>query len=462
VVESPDTAQASLKAVVIDDEAGVRDICARAIRAAGGDPYTAATGAEGLALARNLLPKYVFLDVGLTDLNGMELLRSLHAECPAIRVVMITGLATVEMAVEAMKLGAHDYLAKPHIVPQIREMIADAIRDALPSAAPAPAAGFCGLIGVSRAMQQVYALIAKAARADATVLIQGESGTGKELVARAIHSASPRASQPFVPVDCGAIPSSLIESELFGHAAGAYTDARTAGPGLLRSARGGTAFLDEIGELPTTVQVKLLRALQEMEVRPVGSAQAEPLSARIIAATNRDLAQAIALGRFRRDLFYRLHVIPIFIQPLRERREDVPLLAEHFMRECAARSGRAMKIAPDALESLMSRDWPGNVRELQNVIRRAFALLDGDTIRLSDMPFLFDGTGALSSTAPQEPLAAVPNVAVARGHLLHDRTAEAVRDALRQTNDNKRQAARLLGIGIATLYRKMKQYGINP
>jgi len=299
------------------------------------------------------------------------------------------------------------------------------------------------------------------------VLIQGESGTGKELVARAIHARSTRAAEPFVPVDCGAITPTLIESELFGHMAGAFTDARAEKPGLLRSARGGTAFLDEIGELPTAVQVKLLRALQEMEVRPVGSAKTEPLGARMIAATNRDLGQAVALGRFRRDLFYRLHVIPIFLQPLRERRDDIPLLTEHFMRECAAGSGRTMRITPDALESLMRCDWPGNARELQNLVRRAFALLDGDTIRLSDIPFLFNGTSALSGAAwetavrpapEQTPSAAQP----ARGRLLQERTAEAIRDALRQANGNKRQAARVLGIGIATLYRKMKQYGITP
>ena len=279
--------------------------------------------------------------------------------------MVITGLATVEMAVEAMKLGAYDYLAKPHIIPQIREMIAQSMRAGPAAASAAPVASFCGLVGISRAMQQVYVLIDKAARSDSTVLIQGESGTGKELVARAIHIRSPRASQPFVPVDCGAIAPSVIESELFGHAAGAYTDARTAGVGLLRSAGGGTAFLDEIGELPTAVQVKLLRALQEMEVRPVGSTHAEPLGSRIIAATNLDLGQAVTLGRFRRDLFYRLHVVPIFIQPLRERREDIPLLIEHFMRDCAGRSGRALSIdagggrVPDSLRLAGKRPRAG-------------------------------------------------------------------------------------------------------
>ena len=336
-----------------------------AISAEGAEAFTAATGVEGLALARKLLPDFLFLDVGLTDANGMELLREIRGRLPSIRVVVITGLATVEMAVEAMKLGAYDYLAKPHIIPQIREMIAQSMRPGPVVEIAAPADSFCGLVGRSRVMQQVYVLIDKAARSDGTVLIQGESGTGKELVARAIHIRSPRASQPFVPVDCGAIAPSVIESELFGHAAGAYTDARTAGVGLLRSAGGGTAFLDEIGELPTAVQVKLLRALQEMEVRPVGSTHTEPLGSRIIAATNLDLGQAVTLGRFRRDLFYRLHVIPIFVPPLRERREDVVLLIEHFMRDCAGRSGRIFSITPEAVEHLTRCDWPGNVRELE-------------------------------------------------------------------------------------------------
>jgi two-component system response regulator HydG len=455
--------------LIIDDEPGIREVCTRAISAEGAEAFAAATGVEGLARARELVPDFLFLDVGLTDANGMELLREIRSQLPSIRVVVITGLATVEMAVEAMKLGAYDYLAKPHIIPQIREMIAQATRTA-PAGSAAPVASFCGLVGASRAMQQIYALIDKAARSDSTVLIQGESGTGKELVARAIHVRSPRASQPFVPVDCGAITPTLIESELFGHAAGAYTDARTPGIGLLRSAGGGTAFLDEIGELPAAVQVKLLRALQEMEVRPVGSARAEPLGSRIIAATNLDLSQAVTLGRFRRDLFYRLHVVPIFIPPLRGRREDVPLLIEHFMRDCAARSGRALTIAPEAVAHLARCDWPGNVRELENLIRRAFALVDGNAIRLSDMPLLFDTKPALSGAERVERPAlskACPEPAERgegaheKGHLLEDRAVETIRDALRQASGNKREAARILGIGIATLYRKLKKHGIG-
>jgi two-component system response regulator HydG len=456
--------------LIIDDEPGIREVCARAISAEGAEAFAAATGVEGLARARELVPDFLFLDVGLTDANGMELLREIRSQLPSIRVVVVTGLATVEMAVEAMKLGAYDYLAKPHIIPQIREMIAQSMRTA-PAGSAAPVASFCGLVGASRAMQQIYAVIDKAARSDSTVLIQGESGTGKELVARAIHVRSPRASQPFVPVDCGAIAPSLIESELFGHAAGAYTDARTAGIGLLRSAGGGTAFLDEIGELPATVQVKLLRALQEMEVRPVGSARAEPLGSRIIAATNLDLSQAVTLGRFRRDLFYRLHVVPIFIPPLRERREDIPLLIEHFMRDCAGRSGRALTIAPEVVAHLARCDWPGNVRELENLIRRAFALVDGNAIRLADLPLLFDTKPALSAVE-RAALSAVERAAhsmgiragtvgPAKGHLLEDRAVETIRDALRQANGNKREAARILGIGIATLYRKLKKYGIS-
>jgi two-component system response regulator HydG len=291
-----------------------------------------------------------------------------------------------------------------------------------------------------------------------------------------------------VPVDCGAIAPSLIESELFGHVAGAFTDARTASPGLLRSAAGGTAFLDEIGELPTAVQVKLLRALQEMEVRPVGGAQAEPLKARIVAATNRDLNKAVALGQFRRDLFYRLHVIPIFVPPLRERREDVPLLVEHFARQCGEQAGRHISITPDALEDLMKQDWPGNVRELENLIARAFALLDGDTITRADLatlspPRSADYSSAVAShagakadqpetgaslcgadyqsakTVGGEPATPAPAEPV-QGRLFDQCAAEAIRHALQEAGGNKRKAARVLGIGIATLYRKMKKYRI--
>ena len=438
------------KVLIVDDEEGIRDLCTSIVRTAGLEPYTAADGIQATELLEQLHPEFVLLDVSLPGRSGMDILREIRVRLPATQVVMVTGYASVERAVAAMKLGAHDYITKPFKASRLLQVLQDNLeaRPEEPAVAP-PMRGLCKLVGVSGAMQHIYELIEKAARSSSTVLIEGESGTGKELVARAIHARSDRAKAPFVPVDCGAITPSLIESELFGHVAGAYTDAKTSRPGLLRSAGTGTVFLDEIGELSAAVQVKLLRALQEMEVRPVGSSRAEGFRARIIAATNRDLSQAVARGTFRRDLFYRLHVVPIFLPPLRERREDIALLVEHFLRRYGEQSDRQIGISPGALRHLMRHDWPGNVRELENTIQRAFALLDGDVIELDDMPHLFP-----QRVAHRQP-------AETTGSRLASQEEQAIRQALDECDGNKRKAARVLGIGIATLYRKMKKYEIH-
>jgi len=437
------------KVLIIEDEEGIRKLCTAIALSAGLEPHTAADGITGAELLAELQPEYLLLDVNLPGRNGMDILREARVRFPATRVVMVTAYATVEHAVEAMKLGAYDYIPKPFNTSRLSQVLTRG-REPKPvsPATAAPMRGFCRLVGVSSAMQHIYELIEKAARSSSTVLIEGESGTGKELVARAIHARSDRAKQPFVPVDCGAIVPAIIESELFGHVAGAYTDAKTSRQGLLRSAGGGSVFLDEIGELPPFVQVKLLRALQEMEVRAVGSSRAERFHARVIAATNRDLNQAVARGKFRRDLFYRLHVIPVFVPALRERREDVALLVEHFLRLYGEQTGREIGISADALRHLMRYDWPGNVRELENTIQRAFALLDGDVIELSDMPRLF----------PRQ--ATTRRSVQADGSRLASQEKQAILQALEAAGGNKRKAARVLGIGIATLYRKLKKYEI--
>ncbi len=438
------------KVLVVDDEEGIRDLCTSIVSSAGLEAHTARDGLEGFELVSRLRPEYVLLDANLPGRHGMELLKEIRVRFPATRVVMITGYATVDRAVEAMKLGAYDYIPKPFTARRLLDVIAKQGQAEAPKPeGEPPRRSFCNLVGASSAMQHIYGLIEKAARSDSTVLIEGESGTGKELVARGIHARSARRNERFLPVDCGAIAATLVESELFGHEAGAYTDAKTATRGLLRSAGGGTAFLDEIGELHQSVQVKLLRALQEMEVRPVGGPYAIPFQARIITATNSDLTQAMARGRFRRDLFYRLHVIPIFLPPLRERREDIPLLVQHFLTVLGKRHGREMGIAVEALRHFTQREWPGNVRELENIIQRAFALLDGETIRLSDMALLF----------PRQ--AAPPGESDGRSHLLAAQEAQTIARALKEANGNKREAARMLGIGIATLYRKIKKHAIE-
>ena len=447
------------KVFIVDDDEGIRNLCASIASSAGLEPFTASDGIEASERIADILPDFVLLDVSLPGRGGMELLREFRMRFPATRVVMITGYATVDLAVEAMKLGAYDYIAKPFRPNRLLAVLTRSPEKAPPPVVTrAPRRSFHSIVGVSSAMQQIYELTEKAARSESTVLIEGESGTGKELVARAIHDCSPHSSEPFVPVDCGAIPATIIESELFGHVAGAYTDAKSDSPGLLRSAGNGSVFLDEIGEMPAAVQGKLLRSLQQREVRPVGGTRTAPFQARIIAATNRDLSQAVERGKFRRDLFYRLHVVPIFVPPLRERREDIPALVEHFLRLYGDRAGRQMSIAPDALRHLMRYDWPGNVRELENIIQRAFALLDGSLIRLPDMAMLFprqlqrpkSGEGPAQLPADEE-----------RGNLLASQEARTIRTAIENAGGNKREAARVLGIGIATLYRKIKKYGIE-
>jgi DNA-binding NtrC family response regulator len=451
------------RVLIVDDDEGIRNLCSKVCADAGFETLAVAdaeTAAERLA---ELPPAFALLDVNLPGRSGMELLREIRVRFPATRVVMITGYAAVDLAVEAMKQGAYDYLAKPFSPSRLRTVLTGAaplLEKAPPGQADRPTRAFCGMVGVSSALQQIFELIDKAARIDSTVLIEGESGTGKELVAQAIHARSGRSDEPFVPVDCGAIPPSLIESDLFGAVAGAYTDAKEARKGLLRSAGEGSVFLDEIGELPQAVQVKLLRALQQMEVRPVGGSRPEAFGARIIAATNRNLSQEVARGSFRRDLFYRLHVVPLFLPPLRERREDVPVLVEHFLRLYGERAPRQLAISPEALRHPIRYDWPGNVRELENTIQRAYALVDGDEVALSDMAVLFPRR-SVPPAPPASPHRPPPG-RDAGGNLMARQEAEAIRLALDQAAGNKRAAARILGIGIATLYRKLKKYAITP
>jgi DNA-binding NtrC family response regulator len=397
-------------------------------------------------------PDVVLLDLGLGGNGGLALLDRLKRERPEVEVIVITGNASIESAVDCIRGGAFDYLAKPFDEHRVRTTVRRAIerhrlvrrnreleeelreRGAVPE-----------LIGRSPRMRSLTRAIASLRHNESHVLIRGESGTGKELVARALHAVSPRAASRFVPVDCGALPESIIESELFGHAKGAFTGAMGA-PGLFRVADRGTLFLDEIGELSPAVQVKLLRALQEKEIRPLGSADSVPVDLRIIAATHRDLEQMIANGSFRTDLFYRLDVVRIDIPPLRERREDVPLLAYHFIAK-HARPGLPIEgIEDDALELLCAHDWPGNVRELENVIESALALARGPRLRASDLP---------------RERRAAPPAAAAMPLSLASYERAALERALAEARGDANTAARLLGIGRSTLYRKLAHHGLR-
>jgi DNA-binding NtrC family response regulator len=397
------------------------------------------------------------LDLKLPGASGLEALREVKKRRPDAAVIIITGYATVASAVQAMKQGAFDYLTKPFTLEELRVLLERAteelkritqkraLREDLRSRQ-----GFASLVGKAPEMERLYRIISKAAQSTHPVLVIGESGTGKELVARSIHYSGPNRDKPFIPVDCGSLVPTLIESELFGYVRGAFTGAVRSKEGLLQIANGGTVFLDEIGELPVDLQAKLLRAIQEHEIRPVGSTKRIPIDVRILAATNRDLETEVAEGNFRRDLYFRLNVLTLRIPPLRERKQDIPILVEHFL-ERLNRSNSAKKLmSEEALKALMNYDWPGNVRELENCIERTWALSSGQTLNFPDLPTYIKNTHEMKTNGPE---AVGPKIIP-----LADLEKKAILEAIEQLRGDKLLAAKMLGIGKTTLYRKLKEY----
>jgi DNA-binding NtrC family response regulator len=383
----------------------------------------------------------------------LQLLTEMKRRRPHVEVVIMSANSSAQAAVEAMKMGAFDYLTKPFGIEQLRillDRVSSAMRSRIENrllAEQVKSTGYGGMIGRAPEMDRVYRIISKASQSAHPVLILGESGTGKELVARAIHYSGPFRDKPFIPIDCGSLVPTLIESELFGYAKGAFTGAAQTKPGLLATAEGGTVFLDEIGELALELQAKLLRAFQEREIRPVGSTKAIPINIRILAATNRDLQQAVGNGTFRRDLYFRLNVLNVCLPALRERRKDIPLLATHLLEEISRTSGRRYSLSHEAMQTLMVYDWPGNVRELENCIERCCALNSGPIIHSIDLPSHITGQNCQSMPA-------------ARITRLADLERQAILTAITQLSGDKLMAARLLGIGKTTLYRKLKQYEV--
>jgi len=408
----------------------------------------------------------VLTDLRMPRVDGMSVLRrAVELDADAV-VVVITGHGTVQSAVEAMRAGAFDYLLKPLPSNDALRLVVERgvekqrlveenrrLRESL-----SPQVGFDKLIGQSPAMLAVFDLVRKAARTEANILIQGESGTGKELVARAIHANSPRASEIFMPVDVAALPEQLLESELFGHERGAFTGAERTKPGMFEVADRGTLFLDEIGEMPLGLQVKLLRALQEREIRRVGGTKLIPVDVRLVSATNRDLAESVRKHEFREELFYRVNVIQIALPPLRERAGDVPLLAYHFLRRYGRNRERPLEgIDADALTVLEGYAWPGNIRELQNVIERACALADGPTLRLRDLPEHVRGRGRAAATVPGKDLP----LREARETWLRLFTQDYLTDLLRCHGGNISQAAKTAGVDRKTLHRFLAKFGLK-
>ncbi len=442
--------------LLVDDEPLLLRSLRRILAGEGHEVRLAESAEQVRATLAEASPDVVLLDLFLGGDSGLELLDRIKADHPETEVVVITGNASVESAVGCMRRGAFDYLAKPledvhrvrttvrkalerrHLVRRNRQLEEELReRGSLPE-----------LVGRSPRMRSLVRMIESLRHNESHVLIVGESGTGKELVARAIHATSRRAMGPFVPVDCGALPESIIESELFGNRRGAFTGA-TGAPGLFRAADGGTLFLDEIGEIPTSVQAKLLRSLQYKEVRPVGAGEPVSVDIRVVSATHRDLAGMVDAGAFRMDLFYRLNVVRLELPPLRERRQDIPLLVQHFLARQRRAGSTVEGLEDDALELLLAHDWPGNVRELENVLESALALSRGPRLRAAALPL---SRRTLGPAAP--PAADAPPLS------LEAYERRALERALHECGNNATEAARRLGIGRSTLYRKLARHGI--
>jgi Nif-specific regulatory protein len=472
------------KILVADDEQNLRRVLTALLRREGHDVVQAASGLEAI-------DKLADVDVVITDLrmpgaDGMEVLRTASAKHPHVPVIMITAYGSVGQAVEAIKAGAFDYIEKPFEQDSIRVIVDKAIGQAAANRlAPQPtlysspepdseSRGKYGLVGNSVEMQSIFAVIEKVADTPSTVLITGESGTGKELVAKALHEQSSRKDDPFIKINCAAIPKTLMESELFGYEKGAFTGAVSSKPGRFELADGGTLFLDEIGEIPVEMQVKLLRAIQESEFERVGGLKTIKVDVRLITATNRDLEQEVGRGNFREDLFYRLNVVPLQIPPLRRRQGDIPMLVQHIIKKFNERLKKSITgVSDEALATLESHGWPGNIRELENVLERTILFTKGDRIERADLQLVSSGAEPASQSQP------IANGAVAddldgedatelSGSLKEAVRAETARverelivKALDETGGNVTQAARLLKISRKSLQMKMKEFGLR-
>jgi DNA-binding NtrC family response regulator len=446
----------SARVLVVDDEKSILLLLREALSQWGYEVTCVKSATEALEILHTHVFDAAVTDIRMPDMSGLDLLREIKRQDESVEVVIMTGYPTITTAVEALKEGAYDYLSKPLILDELRHLMQRLMERRFLRGEVHSLRARLGeeltvteLIGGSAPMQRVKDVIAKVAGTDSPVLIEGESGTGKELVAAGIHRLSSRSKGPFVPVNCSAIPDDLLESEFFGHVRGAFSGAVSDALGLFRGAHEGTIFLDEIAELPPALQVKFLRVLQEMQVRPIGSTKAHTVDVRVIAATNRNLEQAIADGSFRQDLYYRLNVIRIALPPLRERREDIPALVSHFIRRFNKRLRRDVRgITPEAMGALMAHDFPGNVRELENIVERAFAMGCRDEISLADLTQL---TTRTPTPVPATGAAAVPTLAEVEKEL--------ILRALAVHDNDKERAARALGISRRTIYRRLKEYG---
>jgi DNA-binding NtrC family response regulator len=449
---------ASEKILVVDDEESMCNFLSIMLKKEGYQITTALSGKEALKKLSKDTYEVVISDLKMKQMNGLQLIDEISKQDSAPFVIIMTAFATIESAIEALKKGAFDYITKPFKVDEIKLAVSRALEqgkirneNVYLKKQLKKTEGFGAIIGKSDAIMQVLEQVRKIADSESTVLLTGESGTGKELIARAIHQHSYRVEKPFVTVNCGALPEELLESELFGHMKGSFTGAIKDKEGLFNVANEGTFFLDEVGEMSPRIQVKLLRVLQEKEVVPVGGTAPIKVDVRLVAATNADLENEVSLGRFRKDLFYRLNVIPLHVPPLRERKEDIPLLIDHFLKKYTTPDGKSKKINAEARKTLCQYSWPGNVRELENVIERAATLAHGITMTVKDLP---------------EKIVKGGGRALAKSKELENPTLETIEKAyiywvLEEAGWQKQRAAEVLGIDPSTLYRKIEKYGLK-
>ncbi|MCX5877184.1 MAG: sigma-54 dependent transcriptional regulator [Deltaproteobacteria bacterium] len=448
-----DNASPKPRVYILDDEIVTVRRLVQALAKDGYEVEGFISAGEAMVRISEHPPEVLVTDVRLTDADGMEILQRVTMLAPQTKVILMTGYAAVDHAVQAMKAGAFHYLAKPFKLEELRNTISDALRDSGKSATeladPGPVDRFAGIIGNSPTMQEIFKTIRQIAPLNCNVLIQGESGTGKELVAKALHSTSGRGQHPFIPFNCGAFSEELVANELFGHEKGAFTGAVSTKLGLLEAANGGTVFLDEVGEMPIPMQIKLLRVIQERTLLRVGGVAPVSINVRLIAATNRDIEKMIAAGEFRQDLFYRLKVVMIDIPPLRKRQEDIPLLVEHFVTLIATQFGKPVpEIGADFLAALSSYTFPGNVRELQNIVERAVALSREPVLTGTDLP------PDIFFAEIQPP---VPEKNASHLKVLEQ---EHITEVYRRTGFNQTETARLLGISRTTLWRRLKELNL--
>ena len=462
--------------LIIDDEESVRDVLQSFLKLKGFEITTASDGKEGLNILQQEKFSVILTDLMMPDITGLDILKKAKEINLNTPIILITAYGTIQSAVEAMKLGAFDYVTKPFSLDELLIIINRAIdfyrlqkENTMLKTQLKKKYKFKGLIGDSPQMQKLYALIDKVADTDSTILITGESGTGKEVIAKTIHYNSSRANNPFVPINCAAIPKDLLESEMFGHEKGAFTGATNTRIGRFELANKGTIFLDEIGELDPSLQAKLLRVLQEREFERVGGVKTIKVDVRVLAATNRDLEKAVREGKFREDLFYRLNVIHIHIPPLRKRIEDIPLLIDHFVHEICKKKGRnPLKISKEAMEYLLAYRWPGNVRELENLIERLSILVTDDVVSVSDLPERFfkkcihdDIESSLCSQDQRPPIIKIPQDGMNLNKIVDEIERDLILQALEKTAWIKSKAANLLGLNRTTLIEKMKKMGIK-